>query len=130
MSSKQEFRISSLSEPLSHYTDAVRFGNQLYISGVAPLDSAGNLVGAGDPVAQTECVLKNMKLILDAAGATFEDILKVTVYVTDVNCRKSIDVVRKKYFGSSRPASTLIEIKALAVPGMMVEIEAVAGLDA
>lgn len=125
---REEFRVPGLSEPLSHYTDAVRFGDTVYISGIAPLDQDGRLVGAGDPVAQTECVLANMKRALDAVGGAYSDILKVVVYVTDISCRQAINTVRQKYFGAARPASTLVEVSALAVPGMMVEIEAVVGL--
>lgn len=127
-SQRQEFRIAGLSEPLSHYTDAVRFGDTVYVSGLAPLDREGKLVGENDPVAQTECILAHLKLILDTVGASYADVLKVVVYVTDIHCRQAINTVRRKYFGASRPASTLVEIRALAVPGMMVEIEAVVGL--
>ena len=66
--------------------------------------------------------------MLDAAGAGFGDILKVTVYLTEVADRAAINPVRQEFFGASRPASTLIGVAALAVPGMKVEIEAVAGL--
>ena len=69
-----------------------------------------------------------MKAILDAAGASFADVLKVTVYLTDVEDRKKINPVRQEFFGSARPASTLIGVQALAIPGMKVEIEAVVGL--
>ena len=69
-----------------------------------------------------------MDRILQAAGASFADILKVTVYLTDVNDRHAVDVVRREFFGDVRPASTLIGIAELAVPGMKVEIDAVAGL--
>jgi 2-iminobutanoate/2-iminopropanoate deaminase len=71
-----------------------------------------------------------MKLVLDAAGAGFGDVLKVTVYLTDVNDRKKINPVRQQYFGAARPASTLIGVGELAIPGMKVEIEAVVGLPA
>jgi len=125
---REEFRLPELSEPLSHYTDAVRFGDLLFISGVAPLDAQGNLVGKGDPAAQTECILRHTKLILDRAGAGFENILKVTVYLTDISHRTLINPVRQRFFGKTRPASTLVEVSALAVPGMLVEIEAIAGL--
>lgn len=128
MIAREEIRLPELSEPLSHYTDAVRFGNVLFISGIAPLDGAGRLVGKDDPVAQTECILAHMKKILDRAKASFDDILKVTVFLTDVSHRTVINPVRQKYFGNARPASTLIEVSALAVPGMLVEIEAVVGL--
>jgi 2-iminobutanoate/2-iminopropanoate deaminase len=124
---RQEIRVEALSEPLSHYTDAVIWGDMLFVSGVAPLDRAGRLVGDDAP-AQTRQIFENMKLILDAAGASFRDVLRVTVYLTDVNDRKAINPVRQDYFGDTRPASTLIEVSALAVPGMKVEIEAVFGL--
>jgi 2-iminobutanoate/2-iminopropanoate deaminase len=125
---RQEFRVDALSTPLSHYTDAVRWGDTLYVSGIAPLDSAGKLVGGADPVAQTRQIFKNMKLILEAAGARFSDVLRVTVYLTDVNDRTLINPVRQEYFGDARPASTLIEVAGLAVPGMKVEIEAIFAL--
>jgi reactive intermediate/imine deaminase len=125
---RQELRVEGLSEPISHYTDAVRFGNLLFISGVAPLDASGRLVGEGDVVAQTRQIFKNMEAILHAAGAGFTDVLKVTVYLTDVSDRTKINPVRRQYFGSARPASTLIGVRELAIPGMLVEIEAIAGL--
>jgi 2-iminobutanoate/2-iminopropanoate deaminase len=124
---RQEIRVDALSEPLSHYTDAVIWGDMLFVSGVAPLDRAGKLVGDDAP-AQTRQIFENMKLILDAAGASFRDVLRVTVYLTDVDDRKAINPLRQQYFGDARPASTLIEVSALAIPGMKVEIEAVFGL--
>jgi 2-iminobutanoate/2-iminopropanoate deaminase len=125
---RQEICQSGLSEPLSHYTDAVRFGDLLFISGIAPLDSAGNVVTPDDPVKQTECIFESMKKILDTAGASFADVLRVTVYLTDVADRTKINPVRKRYFGETKPASTLIGVNALALPGMKVEIEAIVGM--
>lgn len=126
-SRRQEFLLAGLAPPISHYCDAVRWGDTLYISGIPPLDAAGRIV-SDDPAAQTRQVFENMKLILDAAGATFADVLKVTVYLTDVNDRTKINPVRQAYFGAARPASTLIGVNQLAIPGMKVEIEAVVGL--
>jgi reactive intermediate/imine deaminase len=124
---RREYRVDGLAEPISHYTDAVRHGDQLFISGVAPFDAQGRLVGEGDVVEQTRQVFRNMELVLKAAGLAFADVLKVTVYLTDVADRKAINPVRQQYFGAARPASTLIGVAQLAVPGMKVEIEAVAG---
>lgn len=126
-SAREEIRLPHFAPPLSHYTDAVRFGDVLYISGVPPLDADGKLVGKDDPVAQTECILKGMQDVLKRAGMDFGDVLKVTVYLTDIKHRTEINPVRIKYFGDARPASTLVEVSALAVPGMLVEIEAIAG---
>ena len=124
---REEFLLAGLAPPISHYCDAVRWGDTLYISGIPPLDVEGRVVSE-DPAEQAKQVFENMKLILDAAGATFADILKVTVYLTDVTDRKKINPVRQQYFGNARPASTLIGINELAIPGMKVEIEAVVGL--
>ena len=128
MSRREEIRAEGASEPISHYTDAVRFGDLLYVSGCPPFDADGKVVGVGDVAAQTRQVLNNMLDILHAAGAEMKDVLKVTVYLTDVNDRKLINPVRKEFFGGARPASTLIEVSALADPEMLVEIEAVAGI--
>jgi reactive intermediate/imine deaminase len=128
MDDRQEYMVDGLAPPISHYCDAVRFGNLLFIAGIPPTDRSGKVVGGDDVAAQARQVFRNMKLVLDAAGASFADILKVTVYLLDVNDRTRINPVRKEFFGDARPASTLIGISQLAIPGMKVEIEAVAGL--
>ena len=127
-SKREEFRVEGLNEPISHYTDAVRFGDLLFISGLAPVDEHLNLVGGDDVAAQTRQLFENMDRILKAAGASFADILKVTVYLTDVNDRQAVNVVRQEFFGDARPASTLIGIAELVVPGMKIEVDAVAGI--
>ncbi len=124
---RQEYRVAGLSEPISHYTDAVRFGRTLHISGVAPLDSTGRVVSE-DPAEQTEQIFRNMQLVLNEAGGSFAGVLKVTVFLTDISDRHLINPVRQRIFGPHRPASTLIEVKALAIQGMKVEIEAVVAL--
>ena len=117
-----------LSPPISHYTDAVRFGNLLFVSGLAPVDAKTRLVGGKDPVKQTRQIFRIMKRILDAVGADFSDVLKVTVYLTHMADRPKINPVRQEFFRKTRPASTLVEVSKLAIPGMRVEIEAVVGL--
>ena len=129
MQKREEFMVEGLMPPISHYCDAVRWGDLLFVSGVAPVDAQGKVV-SDDPAAQTRQIFLNMKAILDAAGASFADVLKVTVYLTDVEDRKKINPVRQEFFGAARPASTLIGVQALAIPGMKVEIEAVVGLRA
>jgi 2-iminobutanoate/2-iminopropanoate deaminase len=124
---RQEIRVHGLSEPISHYTDAVRFGDLLFVSGVAPLDKTGR-VTSDDVVEQAMTVFKNMEAILNASNATFDDVLKVTVFLTDVNDRTKVNPVRQRYFGKARPASTLIGVAKLALPEMKIEIEAVVGL--
>jgi 2-iminobutanoate/2-iminopropanoate deaminase len=128
LSVREEFRVEGLPEPMSHYTDAVRHGDLLFVSGVAPLDEQSRLVGEDDVVAQVRQVFVNMKKILDAVGTGFDKVLKVTVYLTDVADRTKINPVRQEFFGSAKPASTLIGVNELAIPRMKVEIEAVVAI--
>ena len=127
--SRREVMVEGLAPPISHYADAVAAGNTLYISGIVPVDERGELVGEDDVVAQVRQVFANMRRVLDAVGATPADVVKVTVYLLDVDDRAAINPVRQEFFGDARPASTLVEVRALAVPGARVEIEAVAHLD-
>lgn len=119
-------RAKGLPEPISHYTDAVRAGNTIYVSGQGAIAEDGTLVGRGDVVAQTRKVLDNMTLALAAAGATLDDVVKVTVYLAHVDDRPKVNEVRKEYFKDNKPASTLIEISRFALEGMLIEIEAIA----
>jgi len=115
-----------LAEPISHYTDAVEAEGFLYISGMLPVNAAGELMSDGDVIRQSEQVLDNIGAVLRSAGASFDDVVRVGVYVRDMADRERINTVRRRYFGDSRPASTLVEVSALAHPGALVEIEAVA----
>jgi 2-iminobutanoate/2-iminopropanoate deaminase len=124
--SREEIRVPSLAEPISHYTDAVRAGDLLFVSGVVPVDGAGALVGGADVVAQARQVFENMGAVLAAAGCGFGDVVKVTVFLVDVDDRPRVNTVRREVFGDARPASTLVEVSRLAVPGARVEVEAVA----
>jgi reactive intermediate/imine deaminase len=124
---RQEILLPELGEPLSHYAHAVRFGDLLFVSGCAPTDASGQLVGGDDVVAQTRQVLANLGAALAAAGLGPADVLKVTVYLVDIDDRPRINPLRQAFFGARRPASTLVEVSRLAIPGMKVEIEAIAG---
>jgi 2-iminobutanoate/2-iminopropanoate deaminase len=128
VTSREEFRAPGLAEPISHYTDAVRAGGLLFVSGIVPVDDDGGLVGGDDVAAQARQVFANMGRVLASAGAAFGDIVKVTIFLTDVDDRPAINPVRQEVFGSSKPASTLVEIGRLAIPGAKIEVEAVAVL--
>jgi reactive intermediate/imine deaminase len=123
---RQEYRVEGQAEPISHFTDAVRAGNLLYVSGIVAVDGEGRLVGGDDVVAQTRQVFENMRAVLSAAGCGFEDVVKVVIFLTDVDDRPLINPVRQEVFGATRPASTLVEVPRLAVEGAKVEIECVA----
>lgn len=122
---------ASVATPLKpYYSNAVRSdaGPLLWISGQVALDSEGRLVGEGDLRAQAVQVLENLKAILADQGAAMSDIVKVTVYVTDIRAFDDIADIRERYFPSDGPASVICEVSALAWPGFMIEIEAVAVL--
>jgi 2-iminobutanoate/2-iminopropanoate deaminase len=123
---RREIRVDGLADPISHYTDAVVAGELLFVSGLIAVDRQGALVGADDVAAQTRQVFENLRAVLDEVGCRVEDVVKVTVYLTDVDDRPKINPVRQEVFGDARPASTLVEVSRLAVPGAKVEIAAVA----
>jgi reactive intermediate/imine deaminase len=124
--SREEIRVDGLAEPISHFTDAVRAGDLLFVSGIVAVDGAGRLVGGDDVVAQARQVFENLRAVLAAGGCGLDDVVKVTIFLTDVDDRPSINPLRQEAFGPTRPASTLVEVPRLAVDGAKVEIEAVA----
>ena len=123
---RQEIRAPELVAPLGHYSDAVRWGNLLCVSGCVPLDQEGELVGRDDFVAQARQTFENLGHVLRAGGSDFGHVLKLTIFLTDIEDRPHMTPVRREFFGETRPASTLIGVSALAIPGMQVEVEAIA----
>ena len=103
---RREFRVAGQAEPISHFTDAVQAGDLLFVSGIVPVDERRELVGGDDVVAQARCVFENMRQVLAAACCTFADVVKVTLYLTDVADRPLVNPVRQEVFGETRPAST------------------------
>lgn len=123
----QRIRVpDQLPEPISHYTDGVVAGGFVFVSGMLALDRDGNMVGGADVVKQAERVHENIASVLAAAGASFADVVKVGVYLRRIEDRAAVNRVRRRYFGESRPASTLVEVSAFVVPDALVEIDAVA----
>ena len=123
---REEIRVAGMPEPISHYTDAVRVGDLLFVSGCVPVDAGGRLVGGDDVVEQARQTFANVGAVLEAAGSSFADVAKVTIFLTDVDDRAKINPVRQEVFGETRPASTLVEVSRLAIPGAKIEVEAVA----
>jgi enamine deaminase RidA (YjgF/YER057c/UK114 family) len=114
--------------PPTGYSYAVKkSGTPVFISGQVALDAEGKLVGEGDAEAQTEQVFRNLRSVVDACGGTMDDIVKITIFVTDAAYRPAVAAARQKHFKEGQyPASTYLVVSALAVPQLLVEIEAVA----
>jgi enamine deaminase RidA (YjgF/YER057c/UK114 family) len=115
----------SLPTGYSHVAE-VRSGRTIYIAGQVAFDKSGNVVGKGDFAAQATQVFENLILALAAVGATFDNVVKVNTYVTDMSQLKTLREIRGRYYGEFAPASTLVEIGRLAHPDLMIEIEAIA----
>ncbi len=120
----------------AHSPGVIASGRFLFTSGITPRDGAGRLVGAGDMAVQIEQVFANLEDVLKAAGAEFSDVIKFTIFVTDIDRFLSVRAGLRKEPGrvservmTGAPASTLIEVSRLADPEMMVEVEAIARLD-
>ena len=113
-----------------YYSNCVRVpaGSLLFISGQLGTDASGRIVGE-DVAAQAEQALRNIELVLQANGASLVDVVKVTVYVTDIRYLDSITPARLKAFPRDGPASAIVEVARLAVPGAKVEIEAIATVE-
>ena len=125
---REEIRVPGMPEPISHFTNVVRAGRLVFVSGCVASDADGRTIGGNDATAQARQVHENLKKCLAAAGATFADVCKVTVFLKNIADREKVNVARKEYFGPHRPASTLVEISRLVRDDLLVEIEAVAVL--
>jgi reactive intermediate/imine deaminase len=120
---------ADLADPRPRYTHGWRVGNTVYVAGQLALDKDGKLVGPNDISAQSRRVFENMRRILETAGSRLSDVVKITVFVTDIRFREPYGEVRKEFFHADPPASTLVQVACLAIPGALIEIEAVAVID-
>ena len=122
----QRLMVEGQLEPVSHYCHVVRAGSQIWVSGAVGIAGDGTIPpGVAE---QFEIALGSIDACLRAVGAGPEHVVKVNVYLTDVNDRAAINPARQRYFGSHRPASTLVGVSALVLPALKVEIEAQAVL--
>ncbi|MEV4900113.1 RidA family protein [Citricoccus sp. NPDC055426] len=123
---RREIRAEKVHEPLGHYTDAVQFGELLYLSGCGPTGMNHEVVGGDDIDAQARQVYLNIGNILEAAGARAQDVLSVTTYLTDAADARAVDGAKREFFGEARTASATVIVADLLVPGARVEVQAVA----
>lgn len=125
---KEAINPETLPAPVGPYSNVVTSGpgKLVFCAGQVALNADGEIVGEGDVVAQTRQVMENLKAALEAAGADFEDVVKIVNYMTDVSEFPKMAGVRREYLREPYPTSTLVEVQALMYPELLVEIEAIA----
>lgn len=121
-------RVSTKPDPYEPYriSQGMRVGNLLFLSGQAAIDRSGQLVGVGDFDAQAEQAFMNLEQVLEAGGSSLRDVAKVTIFLTDMSNFAKIVDLRGKWFSEPYPADSIIQVAALALPELEIEIEAVA----
>lgn len=107
-------------------SQAMRVGSLLFVSGQAAIADDGTVVGAGDFDRQAEQTFRNLQRVLEAGGSSLDDVAKVTIYLTDMSNFPKIVELRGRWFTPPWPADTIVEVRALALPELEIEIEAVA----
>ena len=126
---KRQIRTNTVREPVGHFSQAIESdakGKLVFISGMTARRADGTIAGIGDIEAQTRQVCENIKSAVEAAGGTMDDICRVDVFVRNIEQFDKIHKVRREYFGSPPPASTMVEVTKMVSPDYLIEINAIA----
>ena len=115
-------------EQVVGYSKAVRIGNQIHVSGTIATNSAGKIVGLGNPYTQTKQIIKNIESTLIMAGGSLENVVRTRIYVTNIDRWKTIGKAYYESFADIRPAMTMVEVSRLISREVLVEIEADAAI--
>ena len=126
---RQNISSGSSWESIVGYSRAVRIGNHIWVAGTTASDENGNVVGVGDVAAQTSYVLQKIGRALNDTGATFADVVRTRMFVTDISQWEIIGRIHGEIFGLIRPAATMVEVAKLIDPQHLIEIEVDAFLD-
>src|SRR5437764_8016479 len=126
---KKQVTSERIRQPSGHFSQAISIeakGKLVFLSGMTARRADGTIAGVGDIEAQTRQVCENLKAAVEAAGGTMDDICRVDVYVRNMEHFESIHRVRREYFKSAPPASTMVEVSKFTSPDYLIEINAIA----
>ena len=128
---KEATKADSVPKPMGDYSQAwtVTGAKIVFTAGQVSVDNNGGIVGKGNFAIQTRTAMENLKSVLGGVGASLRDVIKLNTYVTNITeYQRSSVAIRREYFSPDFPASTLVEVKSLASPEFLVEIEAIAAV--
>jgi enamine deaminase RidA (YjgF/YER057c/UK114 family) len=128
MTERQKIASGAKWESIVGYSRAVRVGSRIYLTGTTAIGEDGELVGADDGYAQTVQVIRNVERALLKAGATLEHVVRTRMFVTDIGRWQEYGRAHREFFGDVRPCATMVEVRALIDPRMLIEMEVEAEL--
>ena len=124
MAERQLYSSGTKWEPIVGYSRAIRIGDRIFVTGTTATDERGEIVGVNDAYAQTVQVIRNIERALAALGGSLKDIVRTRMFVTDISRWAEYGAVHSELFGAHPPATTMVEVRQLIDPDMLIEIEA------